>query len=135
MKIHADYEISYACLQPTPMILTLSVHPSRTPDLLSWDRMRLDPTVPVNTYHDSFGNFCHVIRAPAGRLTMSADFLVHDNGEPDAVYPQAEQHDLENLPVEVLIYLLGSRYCETDRLSDTALGLFWRISAGRSPRR
>jgi hypothetical protein len=96
MKIRAGYEISYDCPLPTPMILTLSVYPSRTADLLSWDRMRLDRTVPVNTYHDSFGNFCHVIRAPAGRLTMSADFLVHDNGEPDAVNPQAEQHDLEN---------------------------------------
>jgi hypothetical protein len=26
MKIHAGYEISYTCLQPTPMILMLSVH-------------------------------------------------------------------------------------------------------------
>jgi hypothetical protein len=89
------------------MILTLSVYPSRTPDLLSWDRMRLDPTIPVNSYHDSFGNFCHVIRAPAGQLTMSTDFVVQDNGEPDMVAPQAEQHALENLPVEVLVYLLG----------------------------
>jgi hypothetical protein len=84
MKIRAGYEISYDCPQPTPMILTLSVHPSRTPDLLTWDRMRLDPPIPANTYHDSFGNFCHVIRAPAGRLTMSTDFLVRDNGQPDA---------------------------------------------------
>ena len=46
---------------------------------------RVDPPIPANTYHDSFGNFCHVIRAPAGRLTMSTDFLVHDNGQPDAM--------------------------------------------------
>ena len=85
MKIRAGYEISYDCPQPTPMILTLSVHPSRTPDLLTWDSMRLDPPIPANTYHDSFGNFCHVIRGPAGRLTMSTDFLVQDNGEPDEV--------------------------------------------------
>ena len=71
MKIRAGYEISYDCPQPTPMILTLSVYPSRTSDLLSWDRIRLDPTIPVNTYHGSFGNFCHVIRAPAGRLTCA----------------------------------------------------------------
>ena len=95
MKIRAGYEISYDCPQPTPMILQLSVHPSRIPDLLTWDRMRLDPPIPANTYHDSFGNFCHVIRAPAGRLTMSTDFLVQDNGEPDEVAPQAEQHALE----------------------------------------
>jgi hypothetical protein len=83
MKIRAGYEVSYDCSQPTPMILTLSVYPSRTPDLLSWDRMRLDPAIPANTYHDSFDNFCHVIRAPVGRLTVSTDFLVRDNGEPD----------------------------------------------------
>src|SRR5712672_2104335 len=76
VKIRAGYEISYECPQPTPMILTLSVHPSRFPDLLTPDRMRLDPPIPANTYHDSLGNFCHVIRAPAGRLTLSADFLV-----------------------------------------------------------
>jgi hypothetical protein len=75
MKIRAGYEISYDCPQATPMILTLSVHPSRVPDLLSWDRMRIDPPVQANTYHDSFGNFCHVIRAPTGRLTVSTDFV------------------------------------------------------------
>ena len=91
MKIRAGYEISYDCPQPTPMILTLSVHPSRFSDLLTPDRMRLDPPIPANTYHDSFGNFCHVIRAPAGRLTVSAEFLIKDNGEADATAPQAEQ--------------------------------------------
>ena len=130
MKIRAGYEISYDCPQPTPMILTLSVYPSRTPDLLSWDRMLINPAIPVNTYHDSFGNFCHVIRAPVGRLTVSTDFLVQDSGEPDAIAPHAEQHDLENLPVEVLIYLLGSRYCETDRLSNTAWSLFGQVPKG-----
>ncbi|PPC85435.1 MAG: transglutaminase, partial [Methylocystis sp.] len=68
MKIRAGYEITYDCPQPTPMILTLSVHPSRIADVLTADRMRLDPPIPANTYHDSFGNFCHVIRAPVGRL-------------------------------------------------------------------
>src|SRR3954453_1383749 len=130
MKIRAGYEISYDCPQPTPMILTLSVHPSRTPDLLTWDSMRLDPTIPANAYHDSFGNFCHVIRAPAGRLIISTDFLVRDKGDPDEVAAQAQQHALADLPVEVLIYLLGSRYCETDRLSNTAWSLFGHLPKG-----
>src|SRR4029453_11337345 len=105
MKIRAGYEISYECPQSTPMILTLSVHPSRVPDLLSLDRIRLDPAIPANTYTDSFGNFCHVITAPAGGLTMSADFLVHDDGRPDMIAPQAQQHALGDLPADVLIYL------------------------------
>jgi hypothetical protein len=61
---------------------------------------------------------------------MSTDFLVHDDGEPDAIAPQVQQHALEDLPVDVLIYLLGSRYCETDRLSSTPWSLFWEVPRG-----
>jgi len=130
MKIRAGYELSYESPQPTPMILQLSVHPSRIPDLLSWDRMRFDPPTPAKTYHDSFGNFCHVITAPKGRLNISTDFMVQDKGEQDVIVPQAERHALKDLPVEVLIYLLGSRYCETDRLSNTAWSLFGHLPQG-----
>ena len=127
MRIRAGNDISYECPQPTPMILQVSVHPSRMPDLISWDGLQIDPPIPASTYHDSFCNFCHVIRAPAGRLTLSTDFLVQDSGEPDEVVPGDEQYPLEELPVDTLIFLLGSRYCETDRLSDTAWSLFAHV--------
>jgi transglutaminase-like putative cysteine protease len=130
MKIRAGYEISYDCPQPTPMILQLSVHPSRTPDLVTWDRVRLDPPIPANTYHDVFGNFCHVIRATAGRLTMSTDFLIQDDGHLDVVDPQAKQHALEDLPVDTLVFLLGSRYCETDRFTEIAWSQFGNTPKG-----
>ncbi len=130
MKIRAGYEISYDCPQPTPMILTLSVHPSRFSDLRTPNLMRLDPPISANTYHDGFGNFCHLIRAPAGRLTVSTDFVVHDAGAPDQVVPEAAQHSLETLPVEQLVYLLGSRYCETDRFTEIAWSRFGNIPKG-----
>ena len=130
MKIRAGYEISYDCLQPTPMILTLDVHPTRRHDLLTPDRMLLHPLVPTTEYCDGFGNICHVIRAPAGQLTISADFLIEDRGEADEVAPEATQRSLETLPVETLVYLLGSRYCETDRLSDFAWSTFGTIPKG-----
>ncbi len=130
MKIRAGYEIAYDCPQPTPMLLALSVHPSRVSDLLTPDYVKLDPPIPANTYHDGFGNFCHVIRAPVGRLTLSSDFLMQDPGEPDAADFRAQQHELGALPVEALVYLLGSRYCETDRLSETAWSLFGKVPKG-----
>ena len=130
IKIRAGYEISYDCLQPTPMILTLDVHSSRSGDLLTSDMMRLDPAVPANTYRDGFGNTCHVIHAPAGRLTLSADFLIGDSGAPDEVAPGAEQHSLEKLPVDTLVYLLGSRYCETDRFTNIAWSEFGKVAKG-----
>ncbi|MCC6734809.1 MAG: transglutaminase family protein [Bauldia sp.] len=130
MKIRAGYEIAYDCPQPTPMILELSVHPSRTADLVTWDRMKIDPPVPATTYHDGFGNFCHVIRAPAGRITLSSDFIVSDSGRPDEVAPEAPQVSLDRLPVDTLVYLMGSRYCETDRFMDLAWSLFGAVPKG-----
>ncbi len=130
MKIRAGYEISYDCSQPTPMIATLDVHSSRSSDLLTPDTMRLNPDIPANTYRDGFGNTCHVIHAPVGRLTMSADFLIRDSGKPDDVAPDARQHSLEKLPVNTLVYLLGSRYCETDRFTQIAWSTFGKVPKG-----
>jgi transglutaminase-like putative cysteine protease len=130
MKIRAGYEISYKCSQPTPMILMLSVHPSRNADLLTPDRMRTAPALPANKYRDGFGNTCHVIHAPAGRLTLSSDFFIQDSGATDDVAPGAQQQDLEQLPVETLVYLLGSRYCETDRFTNIAWSTFGSIPKG-----
>jgi transglutaminase-like putative cysteine protease len=130
MRIRAGYTIAYDCPQPTPMILQVSVHPTRQPDLITWDGLQINPTIPANTYHDTFGNFCHVIRAPAGRLTLSTDFLVQDSGKLDPVVPEAMAHPLEELPVEALVFVLGSRYCETDRLSDIAWATFGHLPRG-----
>jgi transglutaminase-like putative cysteine protease len=106
------------------------VHPSRQADLITWDGIKIDPPIAANTYHDTFGNFCHVIRAPAGRLTLSTDFLAQDSGKLDEVVLGAMALPLEQLPVDALIFLLGSRYCETDRLSDTAWSLFGTTPLG-----
>lgn len=130
IKIRAGYKIAYDCPQPTPMILILSVHPSRRQDLVTPDRMRTDPLVPATEYTDRYGNICHVIRAPAGRITLSADFMIRDSGETDEVALGATQAPLETLPVDTLVYLLGSRYCETDRLSNFAWSTFGKIPQG-----
>jgi transglutaminase-like putative cysteine protease len=130
MKIRAGYEIAYDCPQPTPMIVMLSVHPSRTPDLITPDWLRLNPAIAANTYHDGFGNICHVLHAPAGRIILSTDFLINDSGVPDEVAPNAKQHALEKLPVETLVYLLGSRYCETDRFIQVAWATFGNVAKG-----
>ena len=130
MKIRAGYELAYDCAQPVPMVLALNVHPSRAPDLLTADELRFDPPVVSKTYYDGFGNLCTRIVAPPGRLTISDDFLVADSGEPDPVVPNAEQHPVDELPEDALVFLLGSRYCETDRLSDTAWSLFGSVAPG-----
>ena len=130
MKIRVGFEIDYNCPQPTPMILTLSVHYSRISDLLVPDHLVADPPVPMTAYRDSFGNWCTRIVAPAGQITIRSDAVVRDSGEPDAVMPHARQTPVEQLPDDALLFLLASRYCETDRLMDTAWSLFGNTPAG-----
>ena len=124
MRIQTGFEIVYDCPAPVPMLLTLSVHPSRRDDLETPDWLRTDPPLDVRQYLDSYGNICSRVLAPAGRLTLSADFIIRDSGLIDVYAPQAVQHPVEALPEEALLFLLGSRYCETDRLSQTAWSLF-----------
>jgi transglutaminase-like putative cysteine protease len=120
MHIRIGFEMAYACPQPTPMIVTLNVHPSRAADLVSPDLLATDPGVPLTAYHDSFGNACTRLVAPAGRFVLRTDALLRDSGLPDPVWPLACQHAVQDLPDETLLYLLGSRYCETELLSTAA---------------
>lgn len=124
MQIHAGYDIVYDCPRPTPMILLLSPHPSRDADLASPQQMLFDPPIPHEQYIDGFGNVCTRILAPQGRLTISSRIVVSDTGLPDTLTPDARQHPVEELPADTLVYLLGSRYCDTDRMSDRAWALF-----------
>ncbi|GLS46193.1 transglutaminase-like domain-containing protein [Methylobacterium brachythecii] len=130
MKIRTGFDIAFESTQPTPMILMLNVHPSRKADLLTPEILRFEPDIPVRTYRDDFDNVCTRIVAPAGRVSISADFLIRDSGEPDPVVPDAPQLDVQDLPDDILIYLLGSRYCDTDKLAATAWSLFGNTPLG-----
>ncbi|MET0340481.1 MAG: transglutaminase family protein [Polyangiales bacterium] len=130
MQIRVGYELTYQCPQPTPMIVTLNVHYSRVSDLLRPDHMITSPSVPVRAYRDGFGNWCNRLVAPAGTITLTADTVVRDSGAPDPVVPSARQQPVDTLPDDTLLYLLGSRYCETDLLVKTAWELFGTTPEG-----
>jgi transglutaminase-like putative cysteine protease len=130
MQIRVGFEMIYDCPQPTPMIFNLHVHYTRVSDLVSRDDLTFDPAVPVAAYRDSFGNWCSRVVAPMGHLRVSANAVVNDSGAPDVIAPEARQLAVPDLPEETLLFLLGSRYCETDRLSETAWSLFGQAPAG-----
>jgi transglutaminase-like putative cysteine protease len=128
MQLRVGYELIYDCPQPTPMVLMLNIHYTRASDLVVPDVVITNPPVPISSYRDDFGNWCTRIVAPQGRLRLSATAVVNDTGEPYVVAPSDNQHAVQDLPCDCLVFLLGSRYCETDRLSDVAWNLF-----GQSP--
>jgi transglutaminase-like putative cysteine protease len=130
LKIRAGYEIAFQCYQDTPMVLMLSVHPSRQSDLLTEHRIQFSGGIASHDYLDAFGNTCTRLVAPPGLLEIHNDFIIRDSGRPDAVFTDARQWDVSELPDEALMYLLGSRYCDTQKLSDLAWSLFGGISGG-----
>ncbi|HEY5411119.1 MAG TPA: transglutaminase family protein, partial [Caulobacteraceae bacterium] len=130
MLIRAGYDIAFDCPAPTPLILMLSVRPERLHDLVTPQTIKVSPGVALRGYRDAFGNACHRLIAPEGRIGISADFLVKDSGLPDEAAPMAIQHPVDELPDETLVYLLGSRYCESEALSDLAWSLFGSTQPG-----
>lgn len=106
----------------------VNIHYSRASSIVTSDYLTTDPSVPITAYRDAFGNWCSRIVAPVGRIRLKCNAVVRDTGKPDVIVTSAEQHAVEDLPEETLVYLLGSRYCETDRLSEAAWQLF-----GQSP--
>ncbi len=130
MLIRCGYELTFDSPANTPLLAQLSVHPSRNKDLRTPHRILANPDIPMYDYFDTFGNTCTRLVTPIGRLTLTADFVIHDPGTTDLYAPDAQQIAVEALPDEVLLFLLSSRYCEIDRLSDTAWSLFGSTKPG-----
>jgi transglutaminase-like putative cysteine protease len=130
VEIRVGYELIYDCPQPTPMMLVLNIHYTRASDILVPDHVKTDPSVPIAAYRDSFGNWCSRIVAPKGQIRIASMAVVKDSGEPDVVAPSAQQHSIQDLPEEALVFLLGSRYCDTEKLSQTAWSLFGSTRSG-----
>src|SRR5580658_6874473 len=116
MEIKVGFEITYSAAQPTPMVIMLRIHPSRYSDIVGTESIVAEPNAPIGFYRDSFGNVCSA--------------LVRDSGLPDAVVPTARQLAIDQLPDDVLLYLMASRYCETDKLTDVAWSLFGQTEPG-----
>ena len=122
--------MNYRLTQPTPVIAMLNVHYSRFGDLERADYLVISPSVPLESYRDGFGNWCTRMVAPAGDFTLSTDGVFRDCGLPDLFAPDAMQLAVQDLPFETVVYLLGSRYCDTDLLSDEAWRLFENTPPG-----
>ncbi|WP_010585503.1 transglutaminase-like domain-containing protein [Schlesneria paludicola] len=132
IQIKVGYELVFDCPQPTPMLLMLNIHFSHAYEIVKPDQLVVSPSVDIQCYRDGFGNWCSRLEAPAGRTKISTSAVVRCNGTVDAVALEARQHPVWELPEETLVYLLASRYCETDLLMQTAWSLFGGTPLGWS---
>ncbi len=130
LQLELGYDIRFQTTADVPFIAMLNVHPSRENDLREPDILCTDPQVPMETYIDGFGNRCTRFLAPQGNIRLFSSTLIEDSGLPDPVRMEARQLPILDLPPETSRFLLASRYCETDLLSDTAIGLFGHTAPG-----
>lgn len=132
MLIRVGYDVRFNIPMPVAMVGMLHVHPSRFADLRGKDDVRTDPPLDIETYIDGFGNRCSRFVAPPGSIRLSNDTLVEDSGQPDPISIVAQENSVGDLPNDTLQYLLNSRYCEVDRLSNVAVELFGQYPPGWS---
>jgi len=134
MLIDCGFDLVFDIPAPTPMVLALYLHPSRVPDLVhprGIESLHLSPFVPLFDYYDTFGNRLSRLVAPAGKLRIAHRMTVRDPGTLDPpITDDLYQHPVEQLPGEVLQFLLGSRYCEVDRFMPLAWELFGQMPPG-----
>jgi transglutaminase-like putative cysteine protease len=125
MQIKAGFNIAFNCLDYTPMVLMLHVRPERAADLLMPEIFTLSPPhVSYRNYLDVFGNLCTRLIAPPGPISIWSRFVINDHGLPEALPLNAWQHPVPELPDDTLMFLMGSRYCDTQKLMPIAWSLF-----------
>jgi transglutaminase-like putative cysteine protease len=131
MIIHAGFEAAFDFSQPTAVLLVASVHPSRAPTVRWLEQLTVIPHVDICDYTDAYGNRCSRTVVSGGRVAFRTDALIEDDGLPDVQVWNAVQHRVQDLPNDVLLFLLASRYCEVDsELRDIAWSLFGHLPAG-----
>ncbi len=119
MRLEVSCLIRMACSQPTAHLLVLRPRS----DVHQWivrESYVLSPQVPATEYMDGFGNLCQRLVAPSGAFSIEtrAEVIVAtgvDTGYGEPYVP------VESLPDAVLVYLLPSRFCESDRLGAVAM--------------
>jgi transglutaminase-like putative cysteine protease len=131
MLIEAGFDIAFECPAQTPMLLQLSIHPSRDADLLTPDKINCDPILATRSYIDHFGNRVTRVEVPGGFVVFSNRFVIHDSGQPEDTPPDVDMTPIADLPDDVLLFLLQSRYCDSDKLADFAWSNFGMILGGR----
>ena len=130
MFVRFGYEIVISSGGPVPMLAALNVHSATTGRMIGHDAVRTDPEVATHEYLDRFANRITRVTAPGGSLRLWSDCIVEMDRDYDAYAPEAEQHDVADLPDDVLQFLMPSRYCDSDNLSGFAWGRFGGIAPG-----
>jgi len=128
--IRVGYDIIFEHPVATPMVAMLYLHPACQPAIRRHEFLLVDPQTEISAYMDAFGNRCGRLTSPAGRIRLWNDAVLEDSGEADRQNSAAKQHRIEDLPHDTIEFLIASRYCEVDRMTEIAWQLFGTVPMG-----
>jgi transglutaminase-like putative cysteine protease len=123
MRVRIGCEFEYASEAPLPLLMLVQARPDGDHTTLYQSRWS-EPQVPIREYIDPFGNQCWRLIAPAGRFRIRYDAVVAMSDEPDQVVLDAPLIGVETLPDATLMYLLPSRFIQSDVLVPISWDLF-----------
>lgn len=139
MLIKSEYDIQFHLPVPAHVVAMLHLHPSMEPKVRSGNALKIEhidreskSCIASSEHYDVFGNRCTRFMTPAGAIRLSGESVVEMEGLSDPINADAQQARVEDLPAEVLQYLLPSRYCEVDRFGPIAQDLFSWTAPGWS---
>lgn len=130
MRIRAGFELTYELAQPTPAVFLVRPEDGGAHHIVR-EHWETRPATPFHDYTDLFGNAFRRMTLPQGNVSLRYDALVHTSPDLDPVDWNVAQHLVQDLPDDVLVYTLPSRYCLSDVLAPRAMELFGNAPLGR----
>lgn len=118
MKLKATCTLTVNTVADCPIVAMLRPRSGQAQWIVS-DRYELQPWVPTTEYVDSYGNLCQRLVLPPGEMRIEVE-VVMEVEDQIAVQPDAPHTPVAELPDDVLLYLLQSRYCPSDKMSEKA---------------
>ncbi len=128
-KLQVGCEFLYVAEVPTPTVFQVFPHPDSPAELISgaWSS---EPELPTHEYTDLYGNPCLRLILPAGSSTHRYQAVVSVPDATEDVDLDAPEVDPQDLPDDVLMYTLPSRYCLPDVLANEAWSRFGSVERG-----
>ncbi len=129
MPIRVGCEFRFDAALPVPAVVLVRARSDGgvTVERETW---HVQPNASFSDLVDIYGNHARRVVIGAGKASLRYDAEVTTSAALDEVSPVAVQHRVEDLPGEILIYTLASRYCLSDMLSDAAVSLFGTTPLG-----
>jgi transglutaminase-like putative cysteine protease len=129
VKIAIGCQFTFDVAHPTHGIVLVEAHPDEL-DRIEQEVVTTDPALPSSVYHDHYGNRCRRVTLPAGRVEFAYHAVADDDGLIDPIDTAAPELAPDALPDDAILFLLPSRYCQSDQLATFAFEQFGRLQPG-----